>query len=352
MIVAKPRPPPVDPLDILRPPPLPSSVLRDIKPKPRPKSKTTANRDQKVKKEPLFLSYIDDEAIESSGDESDGSMSEEGKAFIDDGDIDLTTRRIKSRPRPRLVKRSPVPMKIPKKEVSIKLESSSDEMDGIESIPDEAADVKAQTHETGGIKSEDDSMDGIESLDDVESVSAQLDDIPRNGQAAGRSRRALRVEPAVHNHARVHDRRPSPKSDSDSSSDSDSDEDVIMLESGGVDQSQAHAYKIRRDQPEPQPVHRQEDVHMGEGRIDDEDDSDDEDDLDIMKYVRHPARTAYSQIVTQTPKRSERDNSPLPVTTFDSVCGEEPFYEDDDNCELSVLSKLIKRYIAWCADAG
>jgi len=131
MIVAKPRPPPVDPLDILRPPLLPSSVLRDIKPKPRHKSKTNAKRDQKVKKEPLFLSYIDDEAIESSGDESDGSMSEEGKAFIDDGDIHLISRRNKSRPRPRLGKRSPVPMKIPKKEVSIKRESSSDEMDGI-----------------------------------------------------------------------------------------------------------------------------------------------------------------------------------------------------------------------------
>ena len=349
MIVAKPRPPPVDPLDILRPPPLPSSVLRDIKPKPRPKSKLTANRDQKVKKEPLFLSYIDDEAIESSGDESDGSMSEEGKAFIDDGDIDLASRRNKSRPRPRLGKKSPVPMKIPKKEVSIKRESSSDEMDGIESVPDDIAEVNAQKDEMNGIKSEDDSMDGIESLDDVESVSAQLDDVPRKEPPARRPSRALKVESTVPTYAPVHDRRPSPKSDSDSSS--DSDEDVIMLESGGVDQSQAHAYKIRRDQPEPRPVHRQEDVHMGEGRIDDEDDSDDEDDLDIMKYVRHPARTVGSQIVTQTPKMSERNYSPLPVTTFDSVCGEEPFYEDDDNCELPVLSKLIERHIAWYADA-
>jgi hypothetical protein len=328
MIVAKPRPPQVDPLDILRPPPLPSSVLRDIKPKPRPKSKTTVNRDQKIKKEPLFLSYSDDEAIESSADESDDSMNEYDKAFIDDGDIDYISRRNKTRTRPRLSKRSSVPTKnMVKKENSVKLESSSDEMDGIESIPDEHAEVKAQ-NDKDGIKSKDDSMDGIESLDDVESVSAQLDDIPRDDPAAGRPRRALKVESTVQTHARIHDRQPSPQSNSDSSS--DSDEDVIMLEN---DQPKPHAYAIRRDQPKALLVERQEDFHMGNGQSGDDDDSDDEDDLDIMKYVRHPVKTVDNQAVTQAPKRSEREHCPLPATTFDSVCGEEPDYEDDHDCE-------------------
>jgi hypothetical protein len=317
MIVAKPRPPQVDPLDILRPPPLPSSVSRDIKPKPRPKSKTTANRDHRIKKESLFLSYIDDEAIESSADESDGSMNEDDKAFIDDGDIDPISRRNKSRPRPRIVKRSPIPTKrIIKKEDSIKLESSSDEMDGIESIPDEIADVKAQNEDKDGIKSED--------------VSAQLDELPRNEVAGGRPRRAL-VQTIVQTHTRVHDPQPSPDSDSDS--DSDSNQDVVMLEDGGADQSQPHAYKIRRDHPEPQPVQRQEDVHMGDGRPDEEEESDDEDDLDIMKYVRHPAPNINNQAAMQASKRSEREYSPLPATPFDYVCGEEPDFEDDHDCE-------------------
>jgi hypothetical protein len=350
MIVAKPRPPQVDPLDILRPPPLPSSVLRDIKPKPRPKSKTTANRDQKIKKEPLFLSYIDDEAIESSADESDGSMNEDDKAFIDDGDIDPISRRNKSRPRPRIVKRSPIPTKrIIKKEDSIKLESSSDEMDGIESIPDEIADVKAQNEDKDGIKSEDDSMSGIESLDDVESVSAQLDELPRNEVAGGRPRRAL-VQTIVQTHTRVHDPQPSPDSDSDS--DSDSNQDVVMLEDGGPDLSQTHAYKIRRDHPEPQPVQRQEDVHMGDGRPDDEEESDDEDDLDIMKYVRHPVQTVNHQAKAHTSNRSEREYSPLPAIPFDDVCGEEPDFEDGRDCELIKLSKLTDRLAIWYADAG
>jgi hypothetical protein len=331
MIVAKPRPPQVDPLDILRPPPLPSSVLRDIKPKPRPKSKTTANRDHRIKKEPLFLSYIDDEAIGSSADESDGSMNEDDKAFIDDGDIDLISRRKGSRPRPRIGKRAPIPTKrIIKKEESNKLESSSDEMDGIESIPDEIADVKAQNEDKDGIKSEDDSMSGIESLDDVESVSAQLDELPRNEVAGGRPRRAL-VQTTVQTHTRVHNPQPSPDSDSDS--DSDSNQDVVMLEDGGADQSQSHAYKIRRDHLEPQPVHRQEDVHMGDGRPDEEEESDDEDDLDIMKYVRHPAPNVNNQAAAQASKRSEREYSPLPATPFDYVCGEEPDFEDDHDCE-------------------
>jgi hypothetical protein len=348
MIVAKPRPPQVDPLDILRPPPLPSSVSRDIKPKPRPKSKSTANRDHRIKKEPLFLSYIDDEAIESSADESDGSMNEDDKAFIDDGDIDLISRRKESRPRPRIGKRSPIPtQRIIKKEDSIKLESSSDEMDGIESIPDEIADVKAQNDDKDGIKSEDDSMDGIESLDDVESVSAQLDDIPRNKPAGRRPRSALQVESAVKPHARVHDRQPSPTSDSDSSS--DSDQDVIMLEN---DQPKPHAYAIRRDQPKPQLVERQDDVHTGNGQSGDDDDSDDEDDLDIMKYVRHPVKTVNNQAETHASKRSEREYSPLPATTFDSVCGEEPDYEDDHDCGLIKLSKLTDRLAAWYTDTG
>jgi hypothetical protein len=325
MIVSKPRPPPVDLLDALRPPPLPSSVLRDIKPKPKHRSKTTADRDHKIKKEPLFLSYIDDEAIESSGDESDGSMSEEGKAFIDDGDIDSISRRNKSRPRPRLGESSPVPnKKISKRKDSIQIESSSDEMDGIESVPDEMADARASNHEMDGIKSEDDSMSGIESVNDVESVSAQLDDIPRIGPAAGRPRRALGVESAKQIHAQAQDRHPSPRSDSDS--DSDSDQDIIMLED---DQPKPHAYIIRRDQPEPQPV--QEDVHMGDPRPDDEDDSDDEDDLDLMKYVRHPVKTVSNQAVTQASRRY----TPSPDTPFDYVCGEEPLDEDDDDCELS-----------------
>jgi hypothetical protein len=349
MIVAKPRPPQVDPLDILRPPPLPSSVLRDIKPKPGPKkSKTNANRDQNIKKEPLFLSYIDDEAIESSADESDGSMSEAGKAFIDDGDIDPIPRRNKSRPRPKIGKRSHIPTeKTVKREDSVKLESSSDEMDGIESIPDEVASIKAQNDDKDGIKSEDDSMDGIESLDDVESVSAQLDDIPRDDPAAGRPRRALKVESTVQTHARVHDRQPSPQSDSDSSF--DSDEDVIMLDS---DQPKPHAYAIRRDQPKPQLVERQDDVHTGNGQSGDDDDSDDEDDLDIMKYVRHPVKTVNNQAETHASKRSEREYSPLPATTFDSVCGEEPDYEDDHDCGLIKLSKLTDRLAAWYTDTG
>jgi hypothetical protein len=322
MIVAKPRPPQVDPLDILRPPPLPSSVSRDIKPKPRPKSKS-ANRDHKIKKEPLFLSYIDDEAIESSADERDDSMNEDDKAFIDDGDIDLISRRKESRPRPRIGKRSPIPtQRIIKKEDSIKLESSSDEMDGIESIPDEIADVKAQNDDKDGVKSEDDSMGGIESLDDVESVSAQLDDVPRTEQAGGRPRRALKVEAAAR------PRQSSPKSNSDSSS--ESGEDVIMLES---DQPQPQAYAIRRDQPKPQLVERQEDVHMGNGQSGDDDDSDDEDDLDIMKYVRHPAPNVNNQAVTQPSRKSEGEHSPFPATPFDYVCGDEPDYEADHDCE-------------------
>jgi hypothetical protein len=348
MIVAKPRPPQVDPLDILRPPPLPSSVLRDIKPKPRPKSKTTVNRDQKIKKEPLFLSYIDDEAIESSADESDGSMSEEGKAFIDDGDIDPIPRRNKSRPRPKIGKRSPIPTeKTVKREGSVKVESSSDEMDDIESIPDEVASIKAQNDDKDGIKSEDDSMDGIESLDDVESVSAQLDEGPRNELAAGRPRRALKTESAVQLHAPVPDRQPSPTSNSDSSS--DSDQDVIMLEN---DQPKPHAYAIRRDQPKAQLVERQEDVHMGNGQSGDDDDSDDEDDLDIMKYVRQPVKNVNNQAVTLASKRSEREHSPLPATTFDSVCGEEPDYEDDHDCESVKLAKLTDRLVAWYTDPG
>jgi hypothetical protein len=347
MIVAKPRPPQVDPLDILRPPPLPSSVSRDIKPKPRPKSKSTANRDQEVKKEPLFLSYIDDEAIESSADESDDSMNEDDKAFIDDGDIDLISRRKEFRPRPRIGKRSPIPTKrIIKKEDSIKLESSSDEMDGIESIPDELAEVKAQNDDKDGIKSEDDSMSGIESLDDVESVSAQLDEVPRNELAAGRPRRGLKIESVAQIHARQHDRQ------SSSSSDSDSNQDVIMLEDGGADQSQPHAYKIRRDHPEAQPVHRQEDVHMADGRPDGEEESDDEDDLDIMKYVRHPAPNVNNQAVTHASKRSERGYSPLPATPFDYVCGEEPDYEDDHDCESTHSPELTDRLVTWYTDAS
>jgi hypothetical protein len=322
--------------------------LRDIKPKPRPKSKSTANRDHRIKKEPLFLSYIDDEAIESSADESDGSMSEEGKAFIDDGDIDPISRRNMSRPRPRIGKRSPIPTKrIIKKEDSFKLESSSDEMDGIESIPDEHADVKAQNDDKDGIKSEDDSMSGIESLDDVESVSAQLDDIPRNEPAGRRPHRALKVESAAKPHVRVHDRQPSPTSNSDSSS--DSDQDVIMLEN---DQPKPHAYAIRRDQPKAQSVERQQDVHMADGKPDQEDESDDDDDLDIMKYVRHPAPNVNNQAAAQASKRSEREYSPQPATPFDYVCGEEPDYEDEHDCELIKLSKLTDRLVTWYTDAS
>jgi len=304
-------------------------VLRDIKPKPRHKSKITVNRDQKIKNEPLFLSYIDDEAIESSADESDGSTNEDDEAFIDDGDIDPISRRNKSRPRPRIGKRSAVSTeRIIKKEDTIKIESSSDEMDGIESIPDEIAEVKAHNDDVAGIKSEDDSMDGIESLDDVESVLAQLDDIPRNAPAAGRPRQALEVESVVLTHARVHDRQPPPQSDSDSSS--DEDEDVIMLEN---DQPKPYAYGIRRDQPEPQLVLPQKDMHMADGKPDEEDESDDEDDLDIMKYVRHPAPHVDNQAVTQAPKRSEREYSPAPATPFEYMCGEQPDYEDDHDCE-------------------
>jgi len=322
--VAKPRPPQVDPLDILRPPPIPSSVLRDIKSKPKSKNKNTIKEDRKIKKEPLFLSFIDDEAIESSADESDDTMSEEGKAFIDDGDIDSISRMSKSRPRPRLGKRPPFPLeRIIKKEDPINLESSSDEMDGIESVPDELADSKARHDVVDQVKPEDDSMSGIESLDDVESVSAQLDDIPRNRATAGRPHRALEVETVSQN------RQPIPQSGSDSSS--ESGEDEIMLEN---EQPKTHAYAIRRDQPKAQSIEPQQDVDMADGRPDEENESDDQDDLDIMKYVRHPTQAVNTEVETHASRRPERVYSPSPATSFDYVCGEEPFYEDDvDDCE-------------------
>jgi len=343
-IVAKPRPSQVDPLDILRPPPLPSSVLRDIKPKPKSKSKNTIKEDRKIKKEPLFLSYIDDEAIESSADESDDTMSEEGKAFIDDGDIDSVSRRNKHRPRPRpkLGKGSPVPSKkILKRENSVELESSTDEMDGIESVPDEVADLKAKKDDVNGFKPEDDSMSGIESVDDVESVSAQLDDIPRNRPRARRPHRALEVEFNLQN------RQPIPKSGSDSSS--ESGEDEIMLEN---EQPKTHAYAIRRDQPKAQSIERQQDVDMADGRPDEENESDNEDDLDIMKYVRHPTQAVNTEVETHTSRRPERVYSPSPATSFDSVCNEEPFYEDDDDCELTQMPELKTRLTGWYTDAG
>lgn len=251
-------------------------------------------------------------------------MSEEGKAFIDDGDIDSISRRSKSRPRPRLGKRSPLPSKKTfKKEDSLELDSSSDEMDGIESVPDETADAKAHNDDVDGPKPEDDSMSGIESLDDVEYVSAQLDDIPRNQPRAGRPHRALDVESDSQNQQII------PKSESHSSS--ESDEDEIMLDN---EQPKTQAYAIRRDQPDAQSIERQNDVHMADGRPDEENESDDEDDLDIMKYVRHPTQAVNTEVETHASRRPERVDSPSPATSFDSVCGEEPFYEDDvDDCE-------------------
>jgi len=332
MKVAKPRPPKIDPLDALRPPPLPSSVTRDIKPKSRLKS--AANRDQKIKKEPLFLSYIDDEAVESSGDESDDTMSEEGKAFIDDGDNHPTSRKNNGRPRARISGRSPTSntMKNPKKEKPVKIECSSDEMDGIESVPDDVV-KEAQNQKVDDVKSEDDSMDGIESVYDVESVSAQLDDVPVDPPVTRRPRTAAKPAIAQDTADVDHKRQGSPDSDSDTYFDSD----VEMLD----------GCKVVQD---PLPIQQRGDIDMDNEKGSDADDESDDDDLDIMKYVRHPVQPVKTENVPQPPGPSEDYLSP--ASSFDEVNGEEPYYEDDDDCESRTPAELIYRLITWHPDAS
>lgn len=111
------------------------------------------------KKEPLFLptnSYIDDEAIESDDEGSDESMNDEDRAFIDDSDP--APKKRKNRHQKVNVKKakreenSPLPnildafrstpvtsrqqtgrSKVP----VVEIDSSSDSMDGIESVKDE-----------------------------------------------------------------------------------------------------------------------------------------------------------------------------------------------------------------------
>lgn len=327
MKVAKPRPPVIDPLDALRPPPLPSSVTRDIKPNSRLKS--AATRDQKIKKEPLFLSYIDDEAVESSADESDDTMSEEGKAFIDDGDIHPISRKNNGRPRARISGTSPIPTtlkKKPKKEEPVQVECSSDEMDGIESVPDDVV-KEAQNQKVDDVKSEDDSMDGIESVYDVESVSAQLDDVPVDPPVTRRPRTAAKPVIAQDTANVDHLRQSSP----------DSDSDVEMLD----------GCKVVQD---PLPIQQRGDIDMDNEKGSDADDESDDDDLDIMKYVRHPVQPVKTENVPQPPGPSEDYLSV--ASSFDEVNGEEPYYEDDDDCKSPTPAELINRLLAWHTNAS
>lgn len=122
------------------------------------------------KKEPLFLpttSYIDDEAIESDDEGSDESMNDEDRAFIDDSDP--APRKRKNRYQKVNVKKakreehSPLPnildafkstpvtsrqqtgrSKVP----VVEIDSSSDSMDGIESVKDEEDSVPIRPEPT------------------------------------------------------------------------------------------------------------------------------------------------------------------------------------------------------------
>jgi hypothetical protein len=292
--------------------------LRQIKSKPK---RPIAVRDKKIKKEPLFLptteSFFDVEAIESSCDESDDVTSEEGRAFIDDGDSSISSRTQK-RNQPNLgrphstarnEKDKAFTSNVKKEDSARKHESSSDEMDGIESVPDEDIHVKSQEHEMLATKSEDDSMDGIESVNDVESVSAQLDDT--RPSSAQRPHHGIQPENRQHADSRLNG--------GPVSSGSTSDSDIEMLD----DKPQHQAL---------QPVQHHEDVPMGtdQGSVDGSDD----DDLGLERYIRQPAIQTKNAIAAPQILKATQSPQSAAVCAFDDINGEEPYSEDVyEDCE-------------------